>query len=173
MPSEALVQHTYLPEPSEELAPVLSFLVAHESRRGGRVRPRYLLVGADEHDQVEVPESVHRVLVQVVAALREGKAVTVALHSLTLTTQQAADLLGVSRPTVVRLIESGEIPAERVGSRRRLRLTDVLAYREQRRERQYEALAATAVEIDDEEDPETVREQLRAIRKEVADKRRR
>lgn len=173
MSSESLVQQTYLPEPAEELAPVLSFLSAHESRRGGRVRPRYLLVGSGEHDQVEVPESVHRVLIQVVAALREGKAVTVAPHSMTLTTQQAADLLGVSRPTVVRLLDSNQIPSERTGSRRRVLLTDVIAYREQRRRRQYEALEATAIDIDDEDDPQTVAANLRAIRKEVAERRRR
>ncbi|WP_280432952.1 helix-turn-helix domain-containing protein [Nocardia brasiliensis] len=172
MPSEASSQHTYLPEPAEELAPVVSFLAAHEARHGDSVRPRYLLVGADEHDQVELPESLHRVLVQVVSALRDGKAVTVAPQSMTLTTQQAADLLGVSRPTVVRLIDANKIPAERTGSRRRLLLTDVLAYREQRRHRQYEALAATAFGLDDEEDPAAVLAELREIRKEAARKRR-
>lgn len=172
MPSKTLAQQTYLPEPSEELAPVLSFLAAHESRHGDSVRPRYLLVGADEHDQVEVPESIHRVLIQVVAALREGKAVTIAPQSMTLTTQQAADLLGVSRPTVVRLIDAEQIPSERTGSRRRVLLADVLAYREQRRRKQYEALAASTVELDDEEDPEAVLTQLREIRREVANRRR-
>lgn len=63
------------------------------------------------------------------AALHAGKAVTIAPQSMTLTTQQAADLLGVSRPTVVRLIKSGELAAERIGNRHRLVLDDVLAYR--------------------------------------------
>lgn len=67
------------------------------------------------------------------AALHAGKAVTIAPQSMTLTTQQAADLLGVSRPTVVRLIKSGELAAERIGNRHRLVLDDVLAYREARR----------------------------------------
>lgn len=63
------------------------------------------------------------------AALHAGKAVTIAPQSMTLTTQQAADLLGVSRPTVVRLIKSGELAAERIGNRHRLVLDDVLAGR--------------------------------------------
>ncbi|WP_431954252.1 helix-turn-helix domain-containing protein [Nocardia lijiangensis] len=171
MMSEALMQRTYLPEPTEELAPVVSFLAAHESRGGDRVRPRYLLAGEDDHEQVAVPESVHRVLVLVVAALREGKAVTVAPQSMTLTTQQAADLLGVSRPTVVRLIDANEIPSERTGSRRRVLLTDVLAYRDERRKRQYEALAASLVELDDEDDADAARDRLCEVRKEVARKR--
>lgn len=169
--AKALAQHTYMPESTEELAPVFSFLAAHESRRGDVVEPRYMLVGADEHDQVEVPESVHRVLVQVVEALRAGKAVTVAPQSMTLTTQQAADLLGVSRPTVVRLIDTNELPAERNGSRRRVLLEDVLEYRRLRRQRQYDALAATSVDLADEDDPEAVRAQLREARKEVARRR--
>jgi excisionase family DNA binding protein len=62
-----------------------------------------------------------------------GKPVVVESLPAELTTGQAADLLGVSRPTVVQLVDSGELPATRVGTRRRLAAVDVLAYREQRR----------------------------------------
>ncbi|MHA4848050.1 helix-turn-helix domain-containing protein [Rhodococcus sp. MSC1_016] len=89
-----------------------------------------------------------------------------------LTTQQAADLLGVSRPTVRRLIDVGDLPAEKVGTWHRLLLRDVLEYQQQRRSRQYEALAQTAVEIDDEDDPAMVAEQLKIARKAVAERRR-
>jgi len=70
---------------------------------------------------------------------------TIAPQSMTLTTQQAADLLGVSRPTIVRLINDNVLPAERIGNRHQLLLDDVLGYRESRRKRQYDALAATAI----------------------------
>jgi hypothetical protein len=73
---------------------------------------------------------------------------------------------------VVRLITDGTLAAERIGNRHRLLLDDVLAYREQRRNRQYEALAATAVDIDAEDDPEVVRQQLRETRRIVAQQRR-
>ena len=109
---------------------------------------------------------------KVVAALHAGKAVTIAPQTMVLTTQQAADLLGVSRPTVVRLITGGTLPAERIGNRHRLLLDDVLAYREQKRNRQYAALAATTVDIDVDDDPEEVRQQLREARRVIAQRRR-
>lgn len=65
-----------------------------------------------------------------------------------------------------------ELPAERVGTRHRLRLDDVLAYRETRRRRQYDALAAMEVDIDTEGEPAKVREQLREVRRLVAERRR-
>jgi excisionase family DNA binding protein len=172
MTAEALEQQTYLPDQPEQLATVASFLAAHQSRRGSTPEPRYFLAGSQEGDQVEVPEALHMVLLQVVEALRAGHAVTVAPQSSKLTTQQAADLLGVSRPTVVRLIDQGELPAERIGTRRKVLLRELLDYRERRRQRQYDAITATGVDLDAEDDPVAVQEQLRAIRKELADRRR-
>ncbi|MFC9552719.1 helix-turn-helix domain-containing protein [Rhodococcus sp. NPDC056960] len=174
MGAQALDQHTYLPQAAEAagLEAVVSFLDAHERHRGDRAEPRYLLVGEHEHDRVELPAEVHAALKQVVAALQAGRAVTVAPRATMLTTQQAADLLGVSRPTVRRLIDVGELPAGKVGTRHRLLLRDVIEYQQQRRARQYEALAQTAVQIDDEDDPAVVAEQLKAARKAVAERRR-
>jgi excisionase family DNA binding protein len=172
MTTANLLQQTYLPEQPEELGRVYDFLSAHEQRRGARPVPRYMLTGPDADDEIELPAQVHRALLQVVEALRAGRAVTVAPHSLTLTTQQAADLLNVSRPTVVKLIEEGEIPCERIGQRRRVLLRDVLDYRERRRVEQYNALISTHVDIDEDEDPEKVLEELRQTRKEVAAARR-
>jgi len=58
----------------------------------------------------ELPDEVYTVLVEVADALRAGRAVTVAPTSLRLTTSQAAELLGISRPTVVKLADDGQIP---------------------------------------------------------------
>ena len=139
---------------------------------GSAAQARYALVGVDEHDRIELPERVHAVLKRVVEAMLMGRAVTLAPQSMILTTQQAADLLGVSRPTVVRLISDNQIAADRVGNRHRLQLDDVLAYKESRRARQYDALSETSVSVDAGEDPDLIREQLREARKAVAARRR-
>lgn len=174
MSAAALAQQTYLPDDTQaQVAEVRSFLAAHAAVHGRPVEPRFLLVGHGEGEQVELPEPIYQVLVQVADALAAGKAVTVAPTSTTLTTQQAADLLGVSRPTVVRIIEAGDLPADRVGNRRRVRLSDVLAYRERRRQSQYDMLAASAVDLDDEDEPDVVRDRLLAGRRKLAAQRRR
>lgn len=172
MSTEAVETATVMPERSDDLASVVGFLASHERRRGKAASPSYALVGVDEHDRIELPRSVHQALVKIVAALHAGKAVTIAPQTMKLTTQQAADLLGVSRPTVVRLVNDGVLPAERIGNRHRLLLDDVLAYREERRNRQYQALAAAAVDIDADDDPERIRQQLRDARRVLAGRRR-
>jgi len=172
----ALTEQTYTPAEAGDLAPVFDFLAVHQKTRGAEVLPQYALVGAGTDDRVDVPEELHRVLVQVVDALRAGRAVTVTPRYLTMTTQQAADLLGVSRPTVVKLIDDGDLPAERIGTRRRLKLADVQTYRERRREEQYAALyeASTETDLDSGTDENLAEalERLRTVRKRRAASRR-
>jgi excisionase family DNA binding protein len=94
--------------------------------------PTAALVGPDG-TQTPLPDEVYQVLKSVVDAMSQGMAITVAPHNTQLTTQEAADLLGVSRPTLVRLLEDGEIPFELRGRHRRVMLADVIAYQEHRR----------------------------------------
>ena len=77
-----------------------------------------------------LPEPIADVLRDVAHALAHGQAVTVAPQHTTLTTQQAADFLGISRPTFVKLLEDGVLAFSQPGWHRRVRLSDVLAYRE-------------------------------------------
>jgi hypothetical protein len=85
-----LTKETYRPEASDQLARVYEFLQAHESVERGRTGPRYFLSSAKPGDRVEIPSAVHRVLRQVVEAMCEGLAVTIAPQTQTLTTQPAA-----------------------------------------------------------------------------------
>lgn len=174
MTAQSLSPQTYLPGSTEVMAEVLSFIKAHEGVRGARPEPQYFLAGAGEHDHVEMPAAVHRVLLQVLEAMKAGKAVTVAPQSKLLTTQQAADLLGVSRPTVVKLIDQGVLPGEVPGKRRRMvKLDDLLEYRGRRRDAQYRALLEfSADDYDSPEEADIAQERFRRIRAEVAAERR-
>jgi excisionase family DNA binding protein len=167
-----LKQQTYLPDADGRMAVVYDFLQAHEEAGRGPVEPRYFLSGSAPGDRVELPVEIYRLLHQVIGALRQGLAVTVAPLTQTLTTQQAAELLGVSRPTVVKLLDENKIPYERAGTHRRIMLRDLVDYRERRRAEQYAALEATAIDFDDEEDLGTALERVREARRVVARRRR-
>jgi len=167
-----MTQETYLPEHDPKtFAVVHDFLAAHEAKRGNRPAPRYFLAGAKAGDQVALPVEVYKVVYQVVEAMSAGLAVTVAPQSQKLTTQQAADLLGISRPTLIKMLDANRIPYERIGSHRRILLRDVLAFRDQRREEQYAALEETAVDIDEEGDLEVTLSALRNARRVAAERR--
>jgi excisionase family DNA binding protein len=90
------------------------------------------LAGSDD-TAVVVPDPLRNVLTTIVTAMRRGQAVTFAPLGQRLTTQQAADLVGVSRPTLIKLLESGQIPYETPGRHRRIRLSDLLDYQATRR----------------------------------------
>lgn len=79
---------------------------------------------------VELPVSVVNPLVDLLDALSKGKQFMEA-EQVALTTQQAADLLNVSRPFLVKLIDTEKLPSYRVGRHRRVYKSDLLAYKEQ------------------------------------------
>jgi excisionase family DNA binding protein len=104
-----------------------------------------VLVG---HDQCPhpLPASVVQLLAQAIHELARGNAVTLVPVESELTTQQAADLLNVSRPFLIKLLDQGEIPCHRAGTHRRVRAADLLAYRDRRSIARREALAEMARE---------------------------
>lgn len=101
------------------------------------------LLGPDGQ-QVPLPMEMYEVLVDVARAMRAGQAVSVIPIDKILTTQEAADFLGVSRPTLVTLLENGRIPFQRSGQgrHRRVRLQDLLEYREATQHARRKALDA-------------------------------
>lgn len=97
------------------------------------------LIGPGQ-ERVELPAALYRVLSDALAILSRGDAVVIGSIHQMLTTTEAADLLGLSRQYLIRLIERQELACEMVGRHRRLRLRDVLAYRERRATQRHDAL---------------------------------
>jgi excisionase family DNA binding protein len=89
------------------------------------------LVGIDGQE-IPIPESVYQILHQAVHALALGKVISVVIQDKELTTQKAADILKVSRPYLIKLLDQGEIPCIRVGTHRRVRFDDLMKYKEER-----------------------------------------
>jgi excisionase family DNA binding protein len=102
--------------------------LAHPPKRRA---PKCQLVGPGG-ETLPIPESVFSVLERVVEVMARGDAITVVPVGKVVTTQQAANILNVSRQYLVRLLDEGKIPFGKTGKHRRLRIEDVLAYKEQR-----------------------------------------
>lgn len=83
-----------------------------------------------EYDELVLPGHVLQLLLDVLSEVSKGNAISLIPHHQEVSTQDAARLLNVSRPFLVSLLEKGEMPFRRVGSHRRVLLTDVLAYKE-------------------------------------------
>ena len=89
------------------------------------------LVGADG-ERLELPRVVFRLLKDIVRNMQLGRAIVLIPENQQLTTQRAADLLGVSRPHLIKLLEAGELPHHKAGSHRRIYLKDMAAYQKRR-----------------------------------------
>lgn len=89
-------------------------------------------------EKVKLPKAILEVLRRAVEIMAKGKAVTLMPDNQAITTQRAADILGMSRPFFVKLLEAGALAHHRVGSQRRVYLRDVLQFA-QRREQQRQA----------------------------------
>lgn len=85
-------------------------------------------------EEIEIPETLYLLLRHIVQLLANDEPVCISPTNKELTSQQAADLLNVSRPYLVQLLDRERIPYRRVGTHRRIRLEDILAYKRRRDE---------------------------------------
>jgi excisionase family DNA binding protein len=122
MNASTLIENPVLPPEDahalEEFSRVLSGSSTHAHLRGA------------DGSEVAIPNEIYDVLLNVVKALSHGQAITIAPVNLRLTTQEAADYLGMSRPSIVKLLEDRLIPYEQSGSgrHRKVRLSDLMEF---------------------------------------------
>ena len=141
MPSTLRERTLFPPEDPADLARLARGLVDETPARAKLVGP--------DGSQIDIPEELYGVLRDVVNALSQGLAISIAPHNTMLTTQEGADLLNISRPTLVRLLTDGEIPHTLRGRHRRVLLRDILDYSERTRTERRSTLDQMAADAED------------------------
>src|SRR5437763_16515673 len=119
--------------------------IAKESSRKlapyGRRKLRMEIPGRGKESQlVELPAAAVRLLVRILTEMSQGNAVTLIPIHTELTTQQAADLLNVSRPFLITLLEGERIPYRKVGTHRRILFRDLMDFKKKNEEQRLKAL---------------------------------
>jgi excisionase family DNA binding protein len=105
-----------------------------------------LRVQLDDGQEIVLPKGVGRLLSHLLTEIAQGNAVTVFPIHAQLTTQEAAEVLNVSRPFVVKLLEDGKIKFHRVGTHRRINFLDLKAFKEETERSRQQTMAALANE---------------------------
>lgn len=114
---------------------------AYQPEDAGDITSPAVLVDNKTKQELRIPSSLFKVVSEAVDVLLKGGAVAIMPYHTQLTTQQAANYLGVSRPHLVSLLEEGKVPFTRLRSHRRLKLKDLEDYRQQRDGKRRRALA--------------------------------
>ncbi len=142
---------TLMPSASDaEISKTSSRLLAEHLRLHGFTQKIKLVEEDGRESVLAIPPIALQLLVDILTQMAPGNAVTLIPIYAELTTQEAADLLNVSRPYLIQILESGEIPFHKVGRHRRIKFQDLMQYKEQidnQRMAVLDELAAQAQEL--------------------------
>jgi excisionase family DNA binding protein len=119
------------PDTAAEAGEAARSLASLLRRRKGTSQHLTIVADGDREASVTVPRAAFELFVRLLGEMANGNAVTIVPVHAELTTQQAAELLNVSRPYVVKLLEDGKIPFRTVGTRRRVRFEDLVCFKQQ------------------------------------------
>jgi len=103
----------------------------------------------ETEEKIRVPLSALKLLAKILKATSQGKPISIVPHATEMTTQSAAELLGCSRPHVIKLLENGAIAFTKVGRHRRIKLEDILGYKAKMKAEQKERLIQMMREDED------------------------
>lgn len=125
-----VLAHRQLP-PSEHDAAMARLSGKLLSRYARKKAPLTVQVRDEDHGEpIELPAGAVALLMDILEAMAAGRGVTLIPENAELTTVQAADILNVSRPFLIKLLDEAVIPHRMVGKHRRIRMDDVIAYKE-------------------------------------------
>ncbi len=127
---------------AQEALRALAGLRSRKTTRGLKIRPE----GDDPEVAFTVPREAFELFLEILGQMANGNAVTIVPVHAELTTQQAAELLNVSRPFLVGLLDDGKIPFRLVGTHRRVKAADLIAYKATDDEERKAAVAALSEE---------------------------
>jgi excisionase family DNA binding protein len=146
-----MLAHRQLPPSAQDaaIARVSGQLLSRYARQKRALTLR--VTDADQDRPIELPAGAVALLMDILEAMAAGRGVTLMPENAELTTVQAAEVLNVSRPFLIRLLDDGAIPHRKVGKHRRIRMEDVMAYKaaiDRDREAVLDQLVAEAQEQD-------------------------
>jgi len=142
----ATIQEIPSPEAVQEAQAALRQLSSLTEAGTATESVRVQAEGGTGKKSVTVPRQAFELFLEILGQMANGNAVTILPLHAELTTQQAADLLNVSRPYFVQLLEENALPYRRVGTHRRVLASDVLAYKRRDEAQRREILAELAAE---------------------------
>ncbi|MFN0121482.1 MAG: helix-turn-helix domain-containing protein [Blastocatellia bacterium] len=103
-------------------------------------KPIHLRLGDEQETEISLPMATVNLICQALTLERDGKSFLLLEEDAEVSPEKAADILHISRPTVLKKLDGGEIPFHYVGAHRRIALADLLAYKQQRKTKTREAL---------------------------------
>ncbi len=109
------------------------------------------IVDNAKKETIELPAGAVTLLMEILGAIASGQGVMIIPQDAELTTAQAAEILNVSRPYLVKLLEDGVIPHHKVGTHRRVQMEHIIRYRQDIREKRAKVLAELVLEAQEED----------------------
>ena len=150
MSRTALGYETIQPSESDCKLALSSSRVLSKYLDNEQTQPIRIISDDKTSDIISIPNTAFRLLIDILREMAKGNTIKVTSINAELSTQQAADLLNVSRPFVIQLIESKLLPARKVGSHRRILLQDLILYKnniDAERQKVLDQLVAQAQEL--------------------------
>lgn len=125
-----IIENIKLPTREERIAAMKSYDVLTSVLNGLKDNNPEIEI-EETHEKIRIPLSALKLLAQILKETSNGRPISIVPIATELTTQAAAELLGCSRPHLIKLLESGQMKFTKVGKHRRIRYEDVVNYKSQ------------------------------------------